>query len=132
MTLYQVTAWCAFPHYTSFEVEADSFDAALAKAEAQVKDEVPESCDGAAYEWNELEIAGGEGEHFRRLSPERAAEIAAPSLLDTLRGGVIAAQDVIDRWERGDLAEAVRGLAAWLTEAAAVLREATATTGEAP
>ena len=126
MPRYDVTAWCSFPHYTIFEVEAASLEEALAKAQTQVADEYPEPCDGASYEWNEFEVCGEyNGETIRHLEPERAAEIAAPALLGALQHGVIAARGVTDFWERGDLAQAVRALSLWLTDADAAINEAT-------
>lgn len=126
MTLYDVTAWCDFPHYTTFEIEAASIEEALAKAKTQVSGETPEPCDGAAYEWNEFEVSDeDDGETIRHLAPERAAEIAAPALLESLQRGAIVARAVTDSWERGDLAEAVRALSLLLTDAADAIKQAT-------
>ena len=127
MTRYDATAWCDFPHYTTFEVEADSIEEALAKAQTQVSDEYPEPFNGAPYEWNEFEVEDDDGETIRHLAPERATEIPAPALLESLQRGVIAAQGVTDSWERGDLAEAVRNLSLWLPDAADAIKQATNT-----
>jgi len=126
MPRYDVTAWCSFPHYTTFEVEAASIEEALAKAKTQVGDESPEPCDGASCEWNELEVCADDGDQFiRRLEPERAAEIVAPELLCALQRGVYAARGVTDSWERGDLTQAVRALSLWLADADAAIKQAT-------
>jgi hypothetical protein len=126
MTKYEVTAWCSLPHYTTFEVEADSIEEALAKARIQANDEYPEACNGPSYEWNEFELsADDDPKTLRHLEPERAAEITAPELLDALQRGVAAAREVVARWERGDLAEAVRALSPWLSDAGAVIKDAT-------
>jgi hypothetical protein len=121
MPRYDVIAWCSFPHYTTFEVEAASIEEALAKAKTQVSDKSPEPCDGASYEWNELEVCAAGGDQFiRHLETERAAEIAAPELLAALQRGANAARGVTDTWERGDLAQAVRDISLWLIDADAV------------
>ena len=49
---------------------------------------------------------------------------AAPELLDALQTQTDAAQDVLDNWERGDLAAAVRALAATLAASRAAVRQA--------
>jgi hypothetical protein len=127
MTLYEVTAWCSLPHYTTFEVEAGSTLEALAKAKTQANDEYPEPCNGPSCEWNEFELSPDDGgATLLHLEPERALEIAAPELLRALQRGAALARDVVARWERGDLAEAVRALSLWLTDAAAVIEQATA------
>ena len=131
MPRYDVTAWCSMPHYTTFEVKADSLEEALAKARTRVEDEYPEPCNGGSYDWDEFEVcAAGSDEYIRHLAPERAAEIAAPRLLDALRDGVKAARGVTDSWEKGDLAQAVRAVSLWLKDAVAAIEEATPSTGE--
>ena len=124
MPRYDVTAWCSFPHYTTFEIEAASALDALAKAKMQVDNEYPEPCNGAPYEWNEFELRSeAADEYLRHLEPHRAAEIAAPELLDTVKRGVVAARDVISKWEQGDLAGAVRTLALWLATADSAIEQ---------
>jgi hypothetical protein len=86
MTTYNVTAWCSLPNYTTFEVEAESVEDALAKAKTQAKDECPEPCNGPSYDWDEFEICADDAsEYIRCLKPERAAEIAAQEMLEALR-----------------------------------------------
>jgi hypothetical protein len=124
MPRYDVTAWCSVAHYTTFEIEAASALEALAKAKMQVDNESAEPCDGAAYDWNEFELCSeGTDEYLRHLEPERAAEIASPDLLDTVKRGVAAARDVISKWEQGDLAHAVRTLALWLATAESAIEQ---------
>ena len=124
MRRYDVTAWCSFPHYTTFEIEAASVEEALTKAQTEVNDEYAEPCNGASYEWNEFELCSeAADEYLRHLEPDRAAEIAASELLETVRRGVAAARDVISRWEQGDLAEAVRTLALWLATADSAIEQ---------
>ena len=103
MTIYDVTAWCAVPYYTTFEVDAANINEALEKAKLQAREEYGEPCGGGESDWDEFEITS-DGESLRYLTPARVTEIAAPELLDALRRGVNAAQDVVDSWERGDVA----------------------------
>jgi hypothetical protein len=134
MPRYDVTAWCSLPHYTTFEVEAPSIEEALAKARTQAADEPAQPCDGGSYEWDEFEIrsADDDGETICHLEPERAAEIAAPALLNAVTQGVIAARGVTGSWESGDLAAAVRALSLWLSDAANVIERAGKTTEGQP
>jgi len=127
MTTYQVTAWCVVPHYTTFDVDAGSVEEALEKARGQSKDEYGEPCDGAECDWDEFAIVSepDAAEHLVYLEPSRRAENAAPELLDQLQRGVNHAQSIVDSWERGDLAAAVRELTQWLTGARATLQQAT-------
>ena len=84
MTIYEVTAWCSFPHYTTFEVEARSFAEALRKAQQQAPEEDPEPCDGATAEWDEFQIHPTDDEAKSRtyFEPSRRAEMAAGHLLE--------------------------------------------------
>jgi hypothetical protein len=133
MPRYDVTAWCSFPHYTTFEVEADTAQDALAKAETQVLDEYPEPCNGGEYQWDEFQIDPADDNEpgIYHLQPEARLSAAAQTLLDALRCGVTAATDVVTRWEKGDLAQAVRALSLWATEAAAAVERAAGVPGEA-
>jgi hypothetical protein len=83
MSKYQVTAWCNFPHYATFEVEARSPREALRKAKEQAVDEYPEPCNGGAVEWDEFEIypEGNEAKSRTYFEPARRAEMAAEYLL---------------------------------------------------
>jgi hypothetical protein len=83
MTIYHVTAWCSFPHYTTFEVEARSFAEALRKAQQQAPEEYAEPCNGGAVEWDEFQIHPKDGEAKSRtyFEPTRRAEMAAGRLL---------------------------------------------------
>lgn len=126
MPRYDVTAWCSVPHYTTFEIEAASALEALAKAKMQVGNEDAEACNSAPYEWDEFELCSeAAGDYLGHLEPERAAEIAAVELLDTVKRGTAAARDVISSWEQGDLAGAVRTLALWVATADSAIEKAT-------
>jgi hypothetical protein len=101
MTAYQVTAWCAVPHYTVFDVEAENMTEALEKARTQAQGEYGEPCDGGAKcDWDEFEIVSEEDadEHVRYLEPALSAEIAAPELLEA----AILAEDVLSELARLD------------------------------
>jgi hypothetical protein len=125
MTTYEVTAWCSVPYFTIFDVEAGSIGEALEKAKVQAKDEYGEPSDRA--DWDEFYIVseGDSDEHVLHLEPPRLAEIAALELLEQLQRGVDHVQSIVDSWERGDLAAAVRDLTLWLPEARATLKKAT-------
>ena len=127
MTTYQVTGWCSVAYCTIFDVEAGSLSEALEKARLNSKDESGEPCDGAACDWNEFEIVseGDENERLRHLEPELLAQIAAPELIEALLDGIRHAQDVVDAWEKGDLAATVRALEQWLSGARTALNTAT-------
>ena len=127
MTTYQVTAWCNFPHYTTFEVDARSPREALRKARQQALEESPEPCNGFTVEWDEFEICpeADDVKCRRYVEPAKRAEIAAMELLDALRQGTDAAQRVLDSWERGDLAASIRALSQWLSDARAAIIQAT-------
>ena len=83
MTRYNVTAWCSFPHYTTFEVEASSLLQALSKAREQASDECAEPCNGAAIEWDEFQIHSNNNASKPRtyFEPSRRVEMAALHLL---------------------------------------------------
>ena len=83
MTIYEVTAWCSFPHYTTFEVEARSLAEALRKAQKQAPEESGEPCYGCAVEWDEFEIhpEGDQRKSKAYVEPSRRAEVAAEDLL---------------------------------------------------
>lgn len=127
MTTYQVSAWCSVPHYTVFDVDAGSIEEALEKAKLQAKDEYGEPCDGAKCDWDEFAIVSEPDavEHLVYLEPSRLAENAALELLDQLQRGVNHAQCVLDSWERGDLAAAIRTMAGWLADARGTINQAT-------
>ncbi|MBV9506232.1 MAG: hypothetical protein JO323_14625 [Acidobacteriia bacterium] len=101
MNTYEVTAWCVFPHYATFEVQARSLKAALAKAKKQVQEETPEPCNGGPHNWDEMEVRAEDGRSLQYLSPQLATEIAAPELLDLLRSRLHAARTMTEAWERG-------------------------------
>ena len=83
MTKYHVTAWCSFPHYTTFEVEARNFPEAFRKAQEQAPEEYAEPCNGGGIEWTEFEIRPEDDDAKSRFyfEPERRAELAAGDLL---------------------------------------------------
>ncbi len=127
MTTYQVTAWCSVPYYTTFDIDADSIGEALEKAGHHALDEYGEPCGGGESDWDEFEIVseGDASQYIRHLTPDRLAENAALEFRDELQRGINTAQQIVDSWERGDLAAAVRELAQWLAEARATLNRAT-------
>jgi hypothetical protein len=86
MTTYHVTARCTLPHYTTFEVQADTLEDALAGAKVQAADEYPEPCNGASCEWDEFEIRpeDGSANGMSHLEPSRLAANAADDLLQAL------------------------------------------------
>jgi hypothetical protein len=86
MTTYTVTAWCAYPHYTTFQVKARSFAEALRKARKRAPEEFPEPCDGGATDWDEFQICSPRGESKPRTYFERARriEMAAQQMLEAL------------------------------------------------
>lgn len=126
MTTYEVTAWCIVPHYTTFDVEAGNIGEALEKARLQAKDEYGEPCDGGKCDWDEFAIVSepDAAEHLVYLEPSRLVENASLELLNQLQRGVSHAQGVVDSWESGDLAAAVRELTQWLAEARVTLDQA--------
>jgi hypothetical protein len=83
MTTYEITAWCSFPHYTTFEVEASSLREALRKARQQAPQEDAEPCNGGATDWDEFKIdpEGDEDKSRIFFEPARRAEVAAQDLL---------------------------------------------------
>jgi hypothetical protein len=127
MTTYEVTAWCSVPYYTTFELDADTIHEALEKAKLQARDECGEPCGGGESEWDEFEIVSESdaAECVRYLEPAWLAVIAAKELRDELQRGANIAQQVVDSWEKGDLAGAVRVLSQWLDDARATLNKAT-------
>ena len=127
MTIYQVTAWCIVPHYTVFDVEASTIDDALAKARIQVRDQYGDSCVDGEWDWDEFEICAEDDatEFLAYLAPDALVRNAAPELLQKLRRGVSLARNIVDCWERGDLAAAVRALSEWSPEASGVICKAT-------
>jgi hypothetical protein len=78
MTKYQVTAWCSFPHYTTFKVQARSHAEALRKARQQAPKEYAEPCDGAAMEWDDFQIHVDGDERRVRTYFEPATRITNP------------------------------------------------------
>jgi hypothetical protein len=83
MTTYHVTAWCSFPHYATFEVDARNPREALRKAKEQAPDEYAEPCNGGAIDWDEFEIRQGDDDTKPRtyLEPSKRVEITAERLL---------------------------------------------------
>jgi hypothetical protein len=127
VTIYEVTAWCSVPYYTTFEVEAATTEDALTKARSQARNECGEPCGGGESDWDEFEIhpEDDEAEVLSYLAPEVLARNAATELLHELQRGMSLAQDVIDSWERGNLAEAVRALSQWSKDVPAIIEKAT-------
>jgi hypothetical protein len=95
-------------------IEAATPAEAIAKAHALFDDQ-PEALDFDSYatlhSLDEIELRDPEGREIADwLSPNLRLELTAPRLLR-------AAKLVVTRWESGDLAEAVRELAAAIAEA---------------
>ena len=125
MTNYQVTAWCQVSYYTTFELDAADIDDALKQARLRAKEECGEPC-GGEYPWDEFEITSEDAaEYARHLEPSWLAAITADELLDALRHGTGIAQRVVDSWDQGDLAGAVRALSQWLPDARVAIDKAT-------
>jgi hypothetical protein len=108
MMLYTVIAWCERPFYAECEVEAETPEAALAKAREAIHGEPAEDC-GGEYCWDEWRVETDDEEVLSHLDEPARLGLAAPALL-------AACQMVVDRWEKGDLAEAVRACAAAIAE----------------
>lgn len=101
MKTYQITAWCDRTFTTTFDVEAESPDHALEIARGQVDDEPAEECNDS-YPWDTFSVADGHDiELLAWAENEVTLRAAAGELLNACRL-------VLDRWERGDLAEAAR------------------------
>jgi hypothetical protein len=82
MTTYHITAWCNFPHYATFEIDATNAKEALLKATERAADEAPWPCDGTAFEWDEFQIVpDGKGKPIIWLEPSRRVADAAQDLL---------------------------------------------------
>lgn len=109
---FSVYAWCDRPFIAYLdEVEAETPEEAIALARQQPEQllDVAEECNGQ-YPWDEFAAFDGDGrELLRVLDAEARMRNAAPELL-------AACRMVVDRWERGDLAEAVRVCAALIEE----------------
>jgi hypothetical protein len=110
MTRYFVTAWCERPFFAQCKVEAESAQAALAKARETILGAPAEECDDT-YPWDEwrVDTAEADGVLLHRDLPAKLRD-TAPSLLQACRM-------VIEHWEHGDLAEAARACADAVTEA---------------
>lgn len=128
MTTYEVTAWCNVPYYATFEVKAANLDHALKKTKLRAKNkkECGEPCGGDS-EWDEFEIMSvpDAAQHLRHLEPAWVAAVAALDLRDALQAGIRHAQAIVESWQSGDLAEAVRALSEWLPCAHDALAKAT-------
>ena len=125
MSTYHVTAWCQVSYYATFDLDAKNIDEALKQAKLRARDECGEPC-GGEYPWDEFEITSeNAAEHVRHLEPSWLAAIAADELLDTLQRGVALAESVVDSWDGGDLAGALRALSQWLAGASAAIAKAT-------
>lgn len=117
-------------HYASTEIEADTPEQALAAArkldEENSGDLYYHHYDGGPPV-NHIEILD---EDRNELAHWRDADLllrmAAPELLSALEAQTSAAQAVTDHWDDGDLAAAVRGLAASIAAARAALAKANA------
>lgn len=112
---YQLTAWWTVEYGARKTIEADSPEAAMAELKRLVEEDdficnnqSFDDSDGptnlTVYEYPAFEVVAEE------LHPSAKLAGAAPGLL-------AAAELVMARWQSGDLAEAVRALAAAVAEA---------------
>lgn len=110
MTRYFITAWCDRVFYAQCEVDAETAEEALAKARQVIHDAPAEECDNG-YPWDEWRVDTAETEGVL-LHADGNARLrnSADRLLQ-------ACQNVVDRWEQGDLAEAVRACQGAIDEA---------------
>jgi hypothetical protein len=81
---YQATAWCDRTFTARFEVEADSPEAALAKAKEQVHDELAEECD-SHYRWDTFLITDEYGNRLAGLEPDDISAVAKADLGESAR-----------------------------------------------
>jgi hypothetical protein len=106
-TEYLIRAWCDRPFTTYLYVTADSPERAVALARERQDEllDAAEECN-RDYPWDEFAAYDENGDELLRiLDTEARLRVAAPELL-------AACRMVVDRWERGDLAEAARACAA--------------------
>lgn len=115
--------------WATLEIEADSPRHALREARALFEK------DANALDWftydpsdvalEEIEIQSPSGRVSGMWqSEELSLRLAAPGLLDALEDQTAAAEAVIDAWEQGDLAMAVRALGASMVDARAAIAKA--------
>ena len=133
MTTYEVTAWCSFPHYTTFELEAVSLAEALEKAKIQARDEGGEPCSGGS-EWDEFEISSDDddSEIMTHVEPSRLTANAAPNLLAALLRFEAAWRSWADDMRRYPKLAASTEMFAIYEQARAAIAEATPDQGRAP
>jgi hypothetical protein len=113
MTIYTAT-FRTDADYAERTFKARTPERALALARAfhdeHTEDLMFESYDGG-MPVNEIEISGPEGSELAVWRDEDLRlRLAAGDLCDALETQIAAAQTVIDAWEKGDLAGAVRAL----------------------
>jgi hypothetical protein len=112
---FTIHAWCVRPFISYLdEVEAETPEQAIALTRRQPEKllDAAEECNGE-YPWDEFAALAEDGrELLRVLATEARVREAAPVLL-------AACRMVVDRWERGDLAEAARACAAAVEKAIA-------------
>jgi len=105
---FTVYAWCVRPFIAYLdEVEAETPEDAIGHARRNTEKllEVAEECNGE-HHWDEFAACDEDGrELLHVLDAEARGRQAAPELLEACRV-------VVERWERGNLAEAVRACAA--------------------
>ena len=113
--------------YAERTFRAHSLEHALAKArtfhDEHGEDLIFQDYDHGGDGVNAIEIAGPDGETVWR-SDDLLRRLAADDLLDALTAATEAAQAVIDSWERGNLASAVRTLDASIPAARAAIAKA--------
>jgi len=127
MTTYTATFRTADTWATE-DIDADTPEQALQQA-LQLIDSDASALDWCTYDpcsvpLEEIEIDGPDGAGAVWQSEDLALRLAASSLLDALEAQTNAAQAVIDAWQQGDLAAAVRALGASIAVARAAIGKA--------
>jgi hypothetical protein len=127
MTIYTAIFRTADTWATA-EIAARTPKQAMQKARALAEKDI-DALDWCTYEpssvpLDEIEISGPHGEGPCWQSAELALRLAADDLLDALEAQTEAAQAVIDAWETGDLAGAVRTLDGSIEDARAAIAKA--------
>ena len=100
---YLINAWCIRPFIAVIDIEAETPQEAIAIARRRQDQllDTAEECN-SRYPWDDFAAYDDNGnELLHTVDEEARVRDAAPDLL-------VACQMVVDRWERGDLAEAAR------------------------
>jgi hypothetical protein len=127
MTIYTATFRTADTWATE-EIDAATPEQALQQARALI-DTDADALDWCTYDpgsvpLDEIEIEGPDGAGAVWQSEDLALRLAASDVLDVLETQTDAAQAVIDAWDKGDLAGAIRMLAGSIATARASIAKA--------